>query len=732
MIADVLIGNAIDGLKSIPDESIDCCITSPPYYGLRDYGTGKWIGGDPNCPHRRLNKFSDKCTTGHFQEELRGNVGDEIYKTVCPLCGAVREDKQIGLEETPEEYIERLVCVFREVKRCLRKDGTLWVNIGDSYAGSGKARNGDGSINESVFEAKQGTNYGSTVGVLKPYKDDLIKPKDLIGIPWMLAFALRADGWYLRQDIIWCLSGGAYVYVKSQKGVMPMMVRELVRLDQKTVQLWNGSEWANVLGYGETTDNSGKYELVLRSGERIGATGNHKWVLSDGKEVKTMDLKVGDVLKTCTLPDCGTHTPVFLSDDVLWFFGLYLAQGSLSDDCIQIALHSNKKDWIPRIKNVAESCGGTETHTITGNRLNVRVYSQILLAALHQYLGGHTAKDKHLNNVCWSFSNDMLKKLIVGYFDGDGSYEDNRVRLGFTRNYYLERDLRTLSARLGATITLKPCVSKVGDKEYPSFRGEWRWERSGHFNEKERAEIVEIRKSHARHFYDISVDCSNHLFSLASGVLTHNCKPNPMPESVTDRCTKSHEYMFLLSKSPKYYFDYEAIQEEATGYDGRKDTMMHGGNKYDGVNEAASNSHERWKFKNLQDKGQTTQSMHERRAEGLPDKLYPVRNKRDVWTVPVKPYHGSHFATFPPKLIEPCILAGSREGGTVLDCFAGSGTTLAVAMLRGRNAVGCELNEKYADLIVDRIEDMCGRLDTTINKRVIGEGGSISQMIDCV
>ena len=129
----ILEGNCLETLKTIPNESVDCCITSPPYYGLRDYGTGTWIGGNPNCPHRRMNKYSENTSTGHSQEELRGNVGDAIYKTVCPLCGAVREDKQIGLEETPEEYISRLVNVFREVKRILKPEGTLWVNIGDSY-----------------------------------------------------------------------------------------------------------------------------------------------------------------------------------------------------------------------------------------------------------------------------------------------------------------------------------------------------------------------------------------------------------------------------------------------------------------------------------------------------------------------------------------------------------------------------------------------------------------------
>ena len=200
-IDTVIQGDCIDVLKTLPDETIDCCVTSPPYYGLRDYGTGEWVGGDPNCPHRRLSKYSEKTITGHAQDGLAGNVGDAIYKSICPLCGAVRHDKQIGLEETPEEYIEKLVNVFREVKRVMKDDGTLWVNIGDSYA-----------------QQRGGTTANG------------MKHKDLIGIPWMLAFALRTDGWYLRQDIIWhkpnpmpesvkdrCTKSHEYIFLLSKK-----------------------------------------------------------------------------------------------------------------------------------------------------------------------------------------------------------------------------------------------------------------------------------------------------------------------------------------------------------------------------------------------------------------------------------------------------------------------------------------------------------------------------------
>lgn len=325
----------------------------PPYYGLRDYGTGKWVGGDANCPHRRMSKFSEKTATGHAQKELAGNVGDAIYKTVCPLCGAVRVDEQIGLEETPEEYVQKLVAVFREVKRVLKDDGTLWVNIGDSYSGSGKGPAG----NLSKKHDEQNMTNSSVVQAVVP---DGCKPKDLIGIPWMLAFALREDGWYLRQDIIW-------------------------------------------------------------------------------------------------------H------------------------------------------------------------------------------------------------------------------------------------------------------------------------------------------------------------------------KPNPMPESVRDRCTKSHEYIFLLSKSRQYYYDYKAIQEPARTTDFAIRDREAGQ-----MNKVPGRSH----------------------MNGLKHNMYKVRNKRDVWSIPVRPFKGAHFATFPEELIKPCVLAGSRENGIVLDPFFGSGTTGIVATRFNRDFIGIELNSDYIDIAKRRLESV--------------------------
>jgi DNA modification methylase len=226
---------------------------------------------------------------------------------------------------------------------------------------------------------------------------------------------------------------------------------------------------------------------------------------------------------------------------------------------------------------------------------------------------------------------------------------------------------------------------------------------------------------------------------LRQDIIWH--KPNPMPESVTDRCTKAHEYIFLLSKSSQYYFDYESIQEIATGFDMRKDTMMKGSNKYKnsvipGLKEhtMASKGHERWKFKgtgtfgnldgelnglhsgkkynpkfkNLQPDGQQSNTMHLIRAEGEADEVYPIRNKRSVWTVPTKPYLEAHFATFPEDLIVDCIKAGCPKDGLILDPFMGAGTTALVCRKLGRNYVGIELNEKYIKIANDRLYNGLG------------------------
>jgi DNA modification methylase len=309
MSIKILQGNCLETLSSLEEKSVNTCVTSPPYWGLRDYGNGD----------------------------------------------------QLGQEETPEKFTENLVKLFREVRRVLRDDGTVWLNLGDSYNGSGGQGTKPNIMSKEAAEGRGG----------KAIKVNGIKPKDLIGIPWRVAFALQADGWYLRQDIIWS-------------------------------------------------------------------------------------------------------------------------------------------------------------------------------------------------------------------------------------------------------------------------------------------------------------------------------KPNPMPESVTDRCTKAHEYIFLLSKSPKYYYDNEAIKEDSA--ESSKDRL-----NQDIKNQKGSS----------RVPGKTNGTMNAVGGE--------KRNKRSVWAVATQSYSEAHFATYPPELIKPCILAGCPEGGTVLDPFGGSGTTAQVASNLNRNAILCELNPEYVEIAKGRLHDSLGMfLDMTV------------------
>ncbi len=347
----ILNGDAREMLSMLPDSSVQCVVTSPPYYGLRDY----------NVPG------------------------------------------QIGLESTVDDYVSALVETFREVRRVLADDGTLWLNLGDSYAGGGC-----GARDPELWPKQSRNDHMATHAKRRP--SEHIKPKDLIGIPWRMAFALQADGWYLRQDIIWS-------------------------------------------------------------------------------------------------------------------------------------------------------------------------------------------------------------------------------------------------------------------------------------------------------------------------------KPNPMPESVKDRCTKSHEYLFLLTKSPRYFYEAAAIAEE-TAWELNKSKMPdgwdtgpggHGSFHRDGREKGAS-----WKGSHF-DKGKTAEHQLNRMQQGprFGGSKYGddgsedsrtksgneyqgngKRNKRSVWTIATQPYKEAHFATFPEKLVEPCILAGSRPGDTVLDPFMGSGTTLAVAKRFGRRGIGIELNPEYIALAQARLDKL--------------------------
>ena len=207
----LLQGDCREVLGTLPAESVQCCVTSPPYFGLRDYGTGQWEGGSAGCNH-----IVGEIRTGlgmvALGEKYRGGGKKAaaskpmMAKDLCPKCGATRLDNQIGLEQTPAEYVAQLVEVFREVRRVLRPDGTCWVNLGDAYANGGKWGGSTGGKHVGGREGTEGYRVKRHTG---------LKPKDLMGIPWRVAFALQDDGWWLRADIIW-----------SKPNPMPESVRD--------------------------------------------------------------------------------------------------------------------------------------------------------------------------------------------------------------------------------------------------------------------------------------------------------------------------------------------------------------------------------------------------------------------------------------------------------------------------------------------------------------------------
>ncbi len=202
----LLQGDALAVLKTLPSDSVHCCVTSPPYYGLRDYGTAQWEGGDAACDHRQaairtrrnLAQAANACDGGNRSPDNRSDK-DALglpFREVCEKCGARRIDQQIGLEPTLDVYLSRLVAVFAEVRRVLHPSGVCFVNMGDSYAGGGRG----GNPEESAFR-KQATNVGSLV---PPSPVPIgMKPKDRLLVPFRLALLLQADGWWVRDIICW-------------------------------------------------------------------------------------------------------------------------------------------------------------------------------------------------------------------------------------------------------------------------------------------------------------------------------------------------------------------------------------------------------------------------------------------------------------------------------------------------------------------------------------------------
>jgi DNA modification methylase len=459
-------GDCREVLRALPESSVHCVVTSPPYFGLRDYGV----------------------------------------------------EGQIGLEQTPDEYVAEMVAVFREVRRVLRDDGTLWLNLGDSYAANRSYQ---------VTPTKhRSLDFGRSNATKVP---DGLKPKDLIGIPWRVAFALQQP-------------------------------YERVRIKDRIDRAWLA---ALIDGEGCIT------ALECKSGH--GSGNSYPPIL----QVRMCDPE--PIIRCCEITGYGKGSP----------------------------------------KQEPPSQGGQRGSYQW--RIHGRKAADIL-AEIYPYL--------------------LIKRKQAVV-----AYNLQTVR----DSYETKRGAKIPEDALTKQLLCREILQKLNARENVDLPS-WMVEPS------------------------ISVEPG---FYLRQDVIWH--KPNTLPESVRDRCTKAHEYIFLLSKSPRYYFDSDAIKEPAihAGV-----TVKSRGKYDDGTGKAIT--------------GYETHVVGERLVA---DK----RNRRSVWTVTTKPFKGAHFATFPPDLIEPCILAGCPEGGTVLDPFNGAGTTGLVCQRLGRNYVGIELNGEYLALTRRRL-----------------------------
>ena len=474
----IRIGNCLDVLKTLPRNHFDTVVTSPPYYGLRDYNTGTWVGGDPNCPHKRLTKISKDTATGHANMYDHGDVvGDAIYRQECPNCGAKRQDEQIGLELTPQDYVRRLVEVFREVRDTLKEDGTVWLNLGDSYH---NYRSDGGQTKQTVSATRQ------DIPDVSPHRANKIqglKQKDLMGIPWRVAFALQEDGWYLRQDIIW-----------HKPNPMPESVQD---------RCTKAHEYIFLL-----SKNSHYYfdhEAIQEEASQNRWGGNTPINKENSKDKKNV------------------------------FNGL-----------------TRERDMIPETKN---------------------------------------------KRSVWN----------TKYKDDE---EERTHRQGMSK---------TRGEKLIAT---RPNI--------PSQEDFVKFMRSK-TNVKTLSESTSIERTTIEHWF------------------------------------RSDKSGFSYPSRDDWIKISDLINDCSTEYNDINERMMY----------------EEFHF----DEVVTT------------DK----KNKRSVWTVTTKPYKDAHFATYPPDLIEPCIKAGSPKDGHVLDPFGGSGTTGLVADRLNRNATIIELNKDYIQIAEDRL-----------------------------
>jgi hypothetical protein len=301
------------------------------------------------------------------------------------------------------------------------------------------------------------------------------------------------------------------------------------------VQLWTGEKWSQAVGWAQNLAPEAPVEIELRSGEVIKCTANHRWPTARGL-LYTEELKEGDVLLSTRLPQPDQPIePSALDDELVgWFVGLYIAEGSRgghkASPKIQISGHVDEDDRHQRLAEVAAAFHGTlNVYNTSAKGVSANLTGKILNAIIDTYVAGKDAYTKRLKGAAWQRSDAFLRAVLFGYLEGDGHFDakNDRFRLGFTRrNKRWAKDLRCLAARLGASLRLKPGTTTCEGKEFPTWRGDLRYDASQ--RKTSDTEIMSIRPCRwGGNFWDISIEDEPHLFALASGVLTHNSNPWP-------------------------------------------------------------------------------------------------------------------------------------------------------------------------------------------------------------
>lgn len=764
--------NVLDALRLLPDNSVNMVCTSPPYWGLRNYGVDPQVwGGDAKCDHEWGDEIQKKGQTGDTNASS-STLGDASWgngvcdegilrsqkrqqaesssSAFCSKCNAWRGC--LGLEPNPDLFVEHLVLIGREIRRVLHPTGTFWLNLGDSYMSHSASPGAQvGGFEGERQNHEDGFREAAVIG--KPHSIEGLKDKDLVGVPWRAALALQADGWWLRNDIIWhkCLGGGTYLYARTSKGEGPIQLKDLARQSPSTVKLWTGSHWSRVVRWEKVKAQGLEFEF--RSGEKITCTPEHRWPTARGL-LEARDLIVGDEVSTtqitCSRPSQG-------DEDWAWLVGLFIRGGDWNESSDSFQINSYDPSCTKRATEILTREGGVcEVRPQKDGSTDILVRDLTLAHRLSGFVAGASPATRHVSSRVWEQRNHFLRALVEGYlgdFPLDG--EGNRYRV-YASSLNMVRDLRALATRLGAQVFLK--------KQTQLFRGEWVWQRRGQPHEVSSSEIVGIRKAADKVFYDVEIEDRPHLFTTASGMLTHNS--NSMPSSVQDRFSCKYEHVFLLAKNSRYFFDLEAV----------KVPLTYGTYQTDGTFTPAQNWFEKGEGhrKIDQTEGQLGTLAGSPRRVGRGLFSDSGKNPGDLWTLATGGYKGAHFAVWPEKLVEPMVKAGSSEIGrcptcktpwrrvvqkqkipdrpgrvqgrtgdslveahgsdkregnryslstrtvgwgpscscpehepercVVLDIFSGSATTGAVALRLGRDYIGLDLNHKYLPLAEARLE----------------------------